>query len=278
MTKNAMTKHDVLTEEELSHFTLNKRIFGQIEYFRDKMNLKKGDMNILDWGCGRGRAVAWLRLRGYSAFGTDIDSEPVNNCGDLLSESGLDTNAIISLLENGEEKQFPDNFFHLTFSEGVFEHVKNIEQVAANLKRLTVPGGVGVHFFPAHKHFIEIHLFMPFLHWFPKNKLRKYYILLMLLLGIDPMWNELHGKSRSEKAQAYYEYIINKTYYRTPRTLMDVFTRNNFKVDFIPLAKFGLEKHPLLAKLVKFKPLQPLLNWGMRNFGQIGLVITKNED
>ena len=164
MTKDAMTKHDVLTKEEMSHFTLNQRIFRQIEYFRHKMNLKKGDMNILDWGCGRGRAVTWLRSRGYNAFGTDIDSEPVNNCGDMLSTTGLDTKAIISLLENGEEKQFPDNFFHLTFSEGVFEHVKNIEQVAANLKRLTIPGGVGVHFFPAHKHFIEIHLFMPFLH------------------------------------------------------------------------------------------------------------------
>jgi SAM-dependent methyltransferase len=278
MSENTMTKHDALTQEEMSSFSLNPRIFRHIEYFRDKMNLEKSQMNILDWGCGRGRAIAWLRARGYKAFGTDIDPEPVNNCRSLLSERGLDADSIISLMDDGEEKQFPDNFFHLSFSEGVFEHVKDIEQVAANLKRLTAPRGVGVHFFPAHKHFVEIHLFMPFLHWLPKNRLRKIYISLLLLLGIGPRWKELQGKSRREQRQAYYYYIVNKTYYRTPRVVKDVFVRNKFKVDFIPLADFGLERHPLLDKLVKFKPLQPLLNWSMLNFGQVGLIITRETD
>lgn len=262
----------------MSTFSLNRRIFDLIEYYRRKMGLDKSKMNILDWGCGRGRSVLWLRERGYNTFGTDIDLEPINNCYELLSEHGLEPDLLISLMENGVEKKFPDNFFHLSFSEGVFEHVKDIEQVAANLKRLTAPGGVGVHFFPAHKHFVEIHLFMPFLHWLPKNKLRKLYISLLLSLGKDPGWKELQGKNRQEKVQAYYEYINNKTYYRSPRAITDIFTRNNFKVDFIPLADFGLEKHPLLAKLVKLKPLRPLLNWGMRNFGQVGLIITRKTE
>ena len=277
MATNTLTKHDILTEKEMSDFTLSPRIFRQIEHFRNKMSLEKSQMNILDWGCGRGRTVAWLRAQGYNAFGTDIDAEPVNNCRDLLSGRGLDADSIISLMENGEERQFPDSFFHLSFSEGVFEHVKDIEQVAANLKRLTIPGGVGVHFFPAHRHFVEIHLLMPFLHWLPKNKLRKIYIWLLLSLGKGPKWKELQGKSKAEQAQAYYEYIVHKTYYRAPRTLTDVFARNKFRVDFIPLADFGLEKHPVLATLVKFKPLRPLLDWGMRNFGQVGLVITRKE-
>ena len=277
MTEYIMTKHDALTEEEMSQFSMSPRIFRFIEHFREKMNLDKSDMNVLDWGCGRGRSVAWLREQGYSAFGTDIDPEPVNNCYELLSSRGFDADSLISLMENGVEKKFPDNFFHLSFSEGVFEHVKDIEQVAVNLKRLTAPGGVGVHFFPAHRHFIEIHLFMPFLHWLPKNKLRKVYISLLLLLGRDPGWKELHGKSRQEKTQAYYEYIVNKTYYRAPRAIKDVFTRNKFKVDFIHLADFGMEKHPLLNRLVRFRLLRPMLDWGMRNFGQIGLLITKEQ-
>ena len=278
MPNSLMTKHNALTEEEMSGFSMSPRIYRFIEHFREKMNLDKSDMNVLDWGCGRGRSVAWLRTQGYSAFGTDIDPEPVNNCRELLSARGFDPDLLISLMDKGVEKKFPDNFFHLSFSEGVFEHVKDLEQVAANLKRLTAPGGVGVHFFPAHKHFVEIHLFMPFLHWLPKNKLRKLYISFLLSLGKDPGWKELKGKSRQEQAQAYYEYINNKTYYRSPRNITDIFTRNNFKVDFIPLAEFGLEKHPLLAKLVKLKPLRPMLNWGMRNFGQVGLIITKKAD
>lgn len=278
MSELVMTKHDVLTEKEMSTFSMNPRILRLIEYYRDKMKLDKSRMNILDWGCGRGRAVLWLREQGYSAFGTDIDPEPVNNCRDLLLAKGFDADSIISLMENGEEKKIPDGFFHLSFSDGVFEHVKDLEQVAANLKRLTVSGGVGVHFFPAHRHFVEIHLFMPFLHWLPKNKLRKIYILLLLLLGRDPKWKELQGKSRREQAHAYYEYIVQKTYYRTPLVITDVFTRNKFRVDFTHLADFGLDKHPVLEKLARIKLLRPLLNWGMRNFGQIGLVITKKAD
>jgi SAM-dependent methyltransferase len=278
MPEQALTKHDALTEEEMSSFTMSPRIFRFIELFRKKMNLDRSDMNVLDWGCGRGRSVALLREQGYSAFGTDIDPEPVNNCRELLLARGLDADLLISLMENGVEKKFPDKFFHLSFSEGVFEHVRDLEQVAANLKRVTAPGGVGVHFFPAHKHFVEIHLYMPFLHWLPKNRLRKLYISLLLSLGIDPEWKELQGKNRQDKVQAYYEYINNKTYYRSPRTITDIFTRNNLKVDFIPLADFGLEKHPLLEKFVKLKFLRPLLDWGMRNFGQVGLIITRNKD
>jgi cyclopropane fatty-acyl-phospholipid synthase-like methyltransferase len=278
MTENTMTKHDVLTEKEMSEFTINERILRYIEYCRIKMNLEKKDMNILDWGCGRGRGVAWLRAQGYNAFGTDIDPEPIDNCRDLLSARGLDADSIISLMENGDEKKFPNGFFHLSFSEGVFEHVRDMEQVAANLKRLTASGCMGVHFFPAHKHFVEIHLRMPLLHWLPKNKIRKIYILILLLLGKGPKWKQLQSKNRREQAQVYYEYIVNKTYYRTPRLITDVFRRNKFKVNFIPLVDFGLEKHPLLAKFVKIKFTRPMLNWAMRNFGQVGLLITKDTD
>jgi cyclopropane fatty-acyl-phospholipid synthase-like methyltransferase len=73
MPESTLTKHDTLTEDEMRNFSMSPRIFRHIEYFRDKMNLKSGDMNVLDWGCGRGRSVVWLRGQGYNAFGADID-------------------------------------------------------------------------------------------------------------------------------------------------------------------------------------------------------------
>ena len=275
---NSMTKHDVLTEQEMSDFTMNPRVLRQIEHFRRQTNLGKSEMNILDWGCGRGRAVAALRARGYNAFGADIDPEPVNNCRDLLSARGLDADSIISLIKNGKDTIFPDGFFHFGYTDGVLEHVRDIEQVAANLKTLIAPGGICVHFFPAHRHFVENHLRVPFLHWLPKNRLRRTYISLVLLCGGGPKWKELQSRSRQERAQAYYEYSISKTYYRTPRALTEIFVRHKFQIDFIPVADFGLDKHPILARLVGFRPFRPLLNWGMRNFGQVGLVITRNSD
>ncbi len=273
-----MTKHDVLTEQEMADFTLNPRVLRQIEYFRRKMNLEKGEMNILDWGCGRGRAVAALRALGYNTFGADIDPEPVNNCRDLLSSRGLDADSIISVIRNGKDTIFPDSFFHCGYTDGVLEHVRDIEQVAASLKTLIAPGGMCVHFFPAHKHLVENHLRVPLVHWLPKNSLRRAYIWLALLCGGGPKWKELRGMNRQEQAQAYYEYSVNKTYYRTPRALTEIFARHKFQVDSISVADYGLDKHPLLEKAARFKLLRPFLDWGMRNFGQVGLVITRSSD
>ena len=50
MPEDALTKHDILTEDEMSKFTLNDRILRYIEYCREKMNLEKSEMNLLDWG------------------------------------------------------------------------------------------------------------------------------------------------------------------------------------------------------------------------------------
>jgi len=278
MPENTMTKHDTLTEKEMSGFKMNKDILRHIEDYRNTRNLKKSDMNILDLGCGRGRTVLWLRAHGYNAFGTDIDPEPIRGCRDLFLARGLDADSVLSVLENGEERTFPDAFFHLSFSEGVFEHVKDIEQVASNLKRVTAPNGAGIHFYPAHKRVMETHLYMPCVHWLPTNKVRKIYIYTSLLLGRGPKWKQLEDKTKWEQAQTYYEYIIGKTYYRTSRVVADAFRRNEFKVDFMPLSEFALDKHPILDKLAKLKWLRPMFNWGMRNFGQIGLLITKETD
>jgi len=278
MNNDVLTKHDVLTEDEMTEFVMNSRIMNLIEYYRKKMKIEKNELNILDWGCGRGRAVAWLISNGYNAFGTDIDPEPVKNCRQLLLSRGIKTDRTISLLDNGVEKSFADAFFQITCSDGVFEHIRDIEQVASNLKRLTAPGGVGIHFFPAHRHFVEIHLRMPFIHWLPKNKIRKLYISFLLTLGLGPKWKELQSKSKKEQVEGYYNYTANKTYYRTPAVLTRTFMNNNFEVNFIPFADFGLDKHPILKKISKYRFLQPFLNWAMKNFGQVGFVITRKKD
>ncbi|UCC21301.1 MAG: methyltransferase domain-containing protein, partial [Promethearchaeota archaeon] len=36
-------------------------------------------MKILDFGCGRGLFVLWLKEHGYNAYGIDIDPIPIKN-------------------------------------------------------------------------------------------------------------------------------------------------------------------------------------------------------
>lgn len=49
MPEFAVTKHDTLTEKDMSGFKMNKDILRYIEDYRNTRNLKKNDMNILDW-------------------------------------------------------------------------------------------------------------------------------------------------------------------------------------------------------------------------------------
>ena len=80
-----MSKHHVLTEQDFSEYTPSQRILRYIESYRRDRNLEAKEMNILDWGCGRGRTVLWLREQGYNAYGVDIDIEPIRNGIGLLA-------------------------------------------------------------------------------------------------------------------------------------------------------------------------------------------------
>lgn len=63
------TWRDTLTEEDIAKFTLRETLVNNIEKFRTRYGLKKSEFKILDWGCGRGRSVLFLREKGYAAFG-----------------------------------------------------------------------------------------------------------------------------------------------------------------------------------------------------------------
>ena len=208
-----MSKNDILTEAEFLKFLPYKGTLKHIETYRIQRNLKKHEINILDWGCGRGREVLWLREHGYSnTYGIDIDISPLKNGRHLFKEKGYDEYAIRLLCDNGKT-DFPDNFFHFTFSNQVFEHIQDIESTAAELKRITKKNGMGYHVYPANRHIVECHLSMPFVHWLPKNKLRKLLMTAYAYCNILPSW-DFKGFTLSQKVNATYEYSINKTYYK----------------------------------------------------------------
>ena len=48
MPEYALTKHYCLTEQEMSEDKMNPRILRFIEYYHEKMNLEKSEMNLLD--------------------------------------------------------------------------------------------------------------------------------------------------------------------------------------------------------------------------------------
>jgi len=229
------TKHDILTEEEMEKFSLSSVVDKEIKRFIAEKNgdLLSKQINILDCGCGRGRSVARLRELGFNAFGVDVDEKTMLNGFDLLEKRGLIPSKLLRTVADVDS--FPDGYFHIIFSEQVFEHVSDLNGLIEMYEHKTLSQGIGVHSFPGAKMIDELHVMMPYIHWLPKNKLRKIYIALMLVCGKGPKkgaWLETKEKSFFEIVNVYYQYLDKKTFYRDNKKIACLFAEHAFDVQY----------------------------------------------
>jgi len=224
------TKHDVLTEDELSGWSVAPNVLSELMTVQEAFGLSTGEINVLDWGCGRGRSVARFREMGFNAYGVEIDRKTMGNGFELFQNRGLNASTVLRHIS--DMGSFSDGFFHFVFSEQVFEHVEDLEAVAHEMARVTSTDGIGVHNFPSARCILEEHLFMPFVHWLPKRRLRSAVIRLMVSLGMGPKpdWPEILGESAAVRARFYFDYTVRHTYYRDIRTIVDTFTTAGFDV------------------------------------------------
>jgi len=269
-----MSKHIQLTEKEFSGFSPHPLLITHLETYRLEKNVSPRELTVLDWGCGRGRTVLWLKEHGYNAFGIDIDQEPIQNGVGLFISKGYDSSCL-KLVSSEGHTDFQDNYFDFIISDQVFEHVKNLEAVALENRRLLKNDGIGLHIYPAHYHIIEGHLFMPFIHWLPKNFLRKYFIIFFAILGMDPDWPEVRNFSLLDKCDYYYHYSINKTFYRKPVSVKNIFINQMFDVKFITIDDPYFINHPIFGRFVNNRFCKWLINWVLITFVSVELLISK---
>ncbi|MGH2690408.1 MAG: methyltransferase domain-containing protein [Actinomycetota bacterium] len=94
---------------------------------------------ILDFGCGCGRVLLWLRDLAGSAelYGVDIDERMVEWDREHIPWATVTVSLPMPPLD------FPDGFFDLVYCHSVFTHVPEDMQDAwlAELRRVTKPGG-----------------------------------------------------------------------------------------------------------------------------------------
>jgi SAM-dependent methyltransferase len=254
-----MGKHHPLTIKELDEYLPNPETLRFIETYCEQKNIKKEKIKILDWGCGRGREVIRFNMDGLIVFGTDIDDEPIQNGLVLARELGL-RDDLLQTLRDGCKTSFEDNYFDLIYSNQVFEHVKDIKQVAAELRRILKKGGECYHVFPAFLYPNEGHLHMPFVHWIPKNILRYFVIYIYVSLNREPFWAELDGMDRKGRAEVYYKYSIEKTYYRSPSALRRIFEDAGFSVTHGKANISGMLESPA-GPITKLKQLVRTIFW-----------------
>lgn len=269
-----MSKHDVLTAEEFAAFVPNQNITRDLEEFARSSGRLPGDLKVLDWGCGRGRHVLWLRKQGFQAFGVDIDPMPVRNGLPLFRSNGYPEDCLTLLDEQGRSP-YPDGFFDYVFSGNVLEHVADIRSVAAEMGRITRSGGAGYHVFPAQHQPVEGHLFMPFVHWLPAGGLRKLFIHLFVILGREPNWVEVRGASASIKRDFYYRYSVNNIFYRPYSLVRRAFEESGFSVAFRTIDHPKIRTHPVISPLIKNHFFRLLLNHLLLTFKLVEMQIEK---
>ena len=232
-----MSNEDRLTEAELDSWRPHPLMIERIERCRARFALAQREFRIVDWGCGRGKLVLWLRERGYNAAGVDIDPRPFANGADLFRSRGQVPEQCLHALDRAGRTPFPDSSYHFVTSWQTLEHVRDLEAVAGEWARLTMAGGGGFHIYPPHHRPVEGHLLMPFVHWLPKNAARRWLIAAFVLLGVEPTW--WPGQRWREKVRTYYRYSIEETYYRTPEVVRRCLAAAGFDAEFVDVEGAG---------------------------------------
>lgn len=227
-------------------------IIGWLE--RVSLGRERSSLRVLDVGCGRGGAVAYLIEQGFDAYGVDVRSDYVANGRAYLGPDRLAVPA-------GAVYPYPDDYFDIVISDQVFEHVAELEQLASEVARTTKPGGVGLHVFPGKWTFTERHLQAPLVHWLPKGPARRAAIKMALRAGFAaPYFTE---RTLAERAEIFSTYSEQETFYRRPAVIRRALKAAGLSVDFR-----GESREQLLVKLGNPRlptPLDRLAAWVYRN-------------
>jgi SAM-dependent methyltransferase len=232
-------------------------------------------MKVLDFGCGVGKAIRALRDKGFDAFGVEIRKSTVAEGRVALNAAGYEGERILIGVEPDQPLPFQDGTFHFVFSQEVLEHVDDLSAVARELRRVTKAGGMGFHVYRPQYNLIEPHFFMPFVHWLPKNKLRKAAILFFSYLGLGHRPADLPSEAgRRELGEFLYRYSVTRTYYRPYKIVAKMFEQNGFDVSFTPTEHRKLQKNPLLSWMSTRSPFSKFLEWSMSTF-YTGYLLTK---
>jgi len=206
---------------------LNEKFLSLVKNLSTKKDKK--DIKILDWGCGNGNLVKFLNDHGYDCYGLEIVS---NKKIKSQLDSNNDKNLIdkIFFISDDNITKFQSNYFDIVITNQVIEHMSNKNGFIEELKRILRIGGFSYNILPAKFRFIEVHLKMPFVHWFPKNVYRKYMILFFNLFKFHH-WAECKNLSFYQQVEYYYEYSTKKTFYSSANSLFNNFRMKGFYVN-----------------------------------------------
>jgi SAM-dependent methyltransferase len=131
--------------------------------------------DVLDFGCGWGGETLWLAERVRSVAGVDVDKAAIAQAEAARDAAGVGNCRFVWSPDGG--LAFPDASFDAVLSTDTFEHVMDLGQAYAEIKRVLRPGGsfltrFGPLFYSPHGYHLYWACKVPYAH---------------LLFGLDPI-------------------------------------------------------------------------------------------
>jgi SAM-dependent methyltransferase len=165
----------------------DSKVGHQYKKIKEKYGHNK-DIKILDYGCGGGQLVTYLRLIGYNnCYGVDVNDQSTNNR--FLEKLGISEQ--VCFIYDSITLPFNDEFFDTVISKQVLEHVHNLGDYYKQTSRVLKKGGYAFFEFPHRLIPFDSHSRTWFIHYFPRFIRRYLYDVF------------------TEKGYPYYEEILN---------------------------------------------------------------------
>lgn len=219
-------------------------------------------LRVLDYGCGNGDMVRYLRSNGVNCYGTDLFEALCS----YTSINDLRLAGIVKPLASKGGVPFQMKF-DLIISNQVFEHVHDLDTALSHIKRALTSDGIMHHHFPCQETIREGHIGIPFAHWFPKGQTRFIYTLLLRCLG----WG-YHKGDKSPLAWTEYKlkWIDEHCVYRNYTEILNLLTTkygfevNEREMDYIA---FRCKERSLLHRIVSIHQLVNLYRYIFTRLG-----------
>jgi SAM-dependent methyltransferase len=221
-------------------------------------------LRVLDYGCGNGDLIRYLRNRGINCYGTDLPH--VVAAYDELRTDLRQGGIVKPLLPSGRVPFLMK--FDLVISNQVIEHVNDLETVLENMLRVLKPNGIMHHHFPCKETIRESHIGIPFAHWFPKGKTRFLYTFLLRCLGLG--YHKAGHENFGSWTMYKLNWIDNNCAYRDFQEIFELITKKyncrviSKEMDYID---FRCKPKPLLNNLLKIDSFKSLYEYLFRRLG-----------
>ena len=205
---------------------ISKIQFGKflLEYVEDKKC-------VIDVGCGDCQVLYFIHKHNSNIIGIDVEfkkSKELQFCKEFIKKIDVESREKQEGLIHWPIKSSSVDFL---YSRTVLEHVPNIGTFLDEIKRVTIPGTVSLHYFPSYYQLIECHTGVP-LGSCIKNKY--WYQIMCTIWFCKKKYRGLKGAENAVR------YIQNFTFYRRPKEIKNECTKRNLVL--VDITHLFLEK------------------------------------